>query len=514
MIYLNDKISGYILDEQQQDIVLDNSDNLLVVAGAGSGKTLTILGKIHYLVKYRNILPEEILCISFTKASADSLNRKIKEEFGYDINVYTFHKLSLEILKNYSFNYFIADSNLLQDITKQFFIEDIKKSKFHMKLLLKYFNVYDYGETEKTYMDFYDKQNIKINMLEKLIVTFLRLLKCNDYKLDDFNLFLKKAKKTLLYFKYKKEKIFLILVLNIFIKYESYLEEHNEIDFDDMIVKATTVVKEKGYSSNLKYIIIDEYQDTSLVRFNLIKNIITKTSAKLMVVGDDFQSIYRFTGCDLSLFLNFSKYFNDASIKKIENTYRNSKELIKVAGQFVMQNRKQIYKELKSKKSLHKPIKIFYYSKIKSDFSKLLLNTNELNGDKIMILGRNNNDINNVLSDNLKTLSDGTLVNKANIKLGYYMTVHKSKGLEEENVIIINLTDNKLGFPSHIEEDKVLRFVSRQKEKFSFAEERRLFYVALTRTKNNVYLFVPKKNSSIFVKELLKDYRKYIEILN
>ena len=111
MIILNDKICGYNLDKQQQDIVLDESNHLLVVAGAGSGKTLTILGKINYLIKYKNILPKEILCISFTKASSDSLKDKIRKEFNIDMPVYTFHKLGINILSSNCYKYLIAESN-------------------------------------------------------------------------------------------------------------------------------------------------------------------------------------------------------------------------------------------------------------------------------------------------------------------------------------------------------------------------------------------------------------------
>ena len=136
------------------------------------------------------------------------------------------------------------------------------------------------------------------------------------------------------------------IILNIYLKYNRYLTENKEIDFDDMIILATKLVKEEKLTWPIKYIIIDEYQDTSQIRFLLIKEMINKINARLMVVGDDFQSIYKFTGCDVSLFLNFPNYFPNAKIRKLEKTYRNSNELIKIAGRFIMKNKNQIEKEL------------------------------------------------------------------------------------------------------------------------------------------------------------------------
>ena len=246
-----------------------------------------------------------------------------------------------------------------------------------------------------------------------------------------------------------------------------------------------------------------------MVRFNLVNEILNSTSSNLMVVGDDFQSIYHFTGCDLDLFINFKKYFKDAKIMKIENTYRNSSELIDVAGKFVMKNRKQIRKNLRSGKKLSRPIKIVYYQDIKSTFKKLIDNINS----DVMILGRNNNDINMILDNDFKIDGDNiTYLKNKNIKLNY-LTMHKSKGLECDNVIMINLVDSYLGFPSKIKNEKILRLVSNNINKYPYSEERRLFYVGLTRTKNYVYLLVPYENGSIFIKELLSYKSKNIEII-
>ena len=473
-------INGYKLDKEQTKIVLDKSKYLLVVAGAGSGKTLTILGKIGYLLDH-DIKPNEILCISFTKKASSSLESKIKEEFNIKVPVFTFHKLGLEILKENNTKFEIADSNLLEDIINNFFKIDIYNYPKLIKLVLKYF------DTKLSYNKFSSIHNKKIELLSKTLATFIRLFKCNNYKIEDYKTFFKRIKWTFSYANYKKESIFLLLALNIYLSYNAYLKENKEIDFDDMLIEATNYIKEHGYAKKIKYIIIDEYQDTSKVRFNLIKEILKITDASLMVVGDDFQSIYRFTGCDIDLFLNFNKYLKDARTLKIINTYRNSQELIKVAGNFVMKNKRQIRKRLKSNKSISKPIEIVYYHDLNKELDKLI---KELDSDYI-ILGRNNNDV-NLLSDRFKEK---------------FMTVHKSKGLEWNNVLIINLKDDILGFPNKIKEEKIFRLISPSLDKYPYSEERRLFYVALTRTKNKVYLLTQNKNSSIFIKELIHDYK-------
>ena len=506
-----DKICGYELDKQQLDIVFDNSKYMLVVAGAGSGKTLTILGKVYYLLKYKNIKPEEILCISFTKNAADNLKNKIFNDLGYDVPTYTFHKLSLLILEND--NYTIADNNLLFDVVNNFFNFDILNSTFLMKLILKYFDVKTYGNTKDMYLNFYNNNSSLFDILTKTIIAFISLFKCNNYLLEDFILFSKKIKFTFNYKKYKLNKQLLTLIVNIYIIYEEYLKNNNEIDFNDMLILASNKVKNSKLVFDYKYIIIDEYQDTSFVKFNLIKNIIDNSFSKLMVVGDDFQSIYRFTGCDLALFIDFTNYFSGACIKKIETTYRNSKELVFVAGNFVMKNKHQIKKNLTSFKTLDKPIKIYRYKNVKDEFENLIKLVS-LSFTNIMMIGRNNNDIFFYLNDNFN-YKEGKVTYKNNSHLNiYYLTAHKSKGLEEDCVIIINLYDNVLGFPSKIKNSDVLNLVSIKGEKFLYAEERRLFYVALTRTKNNVYLFCPNKNKSSFVEELIYNYKKYIEFIN
>ncbi len=478
--YLLDNINGFSLDLDQRMSIITNEENILVISGAGSGKTLTIVGKIRYLIERLNVKKDDILCISFTNDSVKSLKDSLLKYYNYDIDVFTFHKLALNIIKKNNENVSISNIDTLEYIIDEFFYSNIP----NLEILKK--------ENKDKYIQF-----------KNLLITFINLFKSNNYDISKFDEFLD--------INYSEKYILLKILKELYKQYDTELKSKCEVDFNDMINYATYIVKNNGYIKKYKYIIIDEYQDTSVTKYELIKEIKNKTNAKLFAVGDDFQSIYRFTGCNLDIFIKFNEYFNYSKILKIQNTYRNSMELIKVAGNFIMKNKYQIKKKLKSNKRLYKPIKVIYFKNIQDIFEKLInkIDTN------ILILGRNNNDIYKVLNNNFNLLDNGDIIYKTNTnKKLKFMTVHKSKGLEEDNVIIINLEDNICGFPSKITNNEILKLVLNEKDLYPYEEERRLFYVALTRTKNNVYLLVNKESESIFVNELIKKYRFNIQIIN
>lgn len=489
-VYKNlfDNINNYSLDEFQREIVLSEEDNTLVVAGAGSGKSLTILGRILYLIN-RGVNPSNILCISFTNVASNSLIESLIKN-GIDLDVITFHKLGVRILK---------DNNISTNLTKTDTLNNIVEKKVNedndlIKLLpdLNFFEIGDELEDLKREIIIHGED---IKSLKKLFVTFINLFKGSNKTINDFDLFIDNNEKEK--DKYLKEKngIFLSLSKSIYEEYTYILNKNKEIDFHDMINKATEIVKKRGVK-NYEYIIIDEYQDTSLVKCELIQAIKEYTGAKLLVVGDDWQSIYKFTGCDLSLFTNFDYYFPYSKTFKLENTYRNSSQLLEVTSKFILKNKNQISKNLKSNKVNLKPIYIYYYdSSINEVIDKVI---SDIPSTDVLLLGRNNKDLENIKINNKKVT---------------YMTVHKSKGLEAENVIIINLEDRVTGFPNKIISEDVLKYVTAINEDFPFEEERRLFYVALTRTKNNNYLLVNKNRPSLFVSELLKDSSKYIKVM-
>ena len=467
---LFNNINGYCLDINQRKAIITNEDSILLLASAGAGKTLTIVGKIRYLIEVLHVKKEDILCISFTNDAVNSLKKSLLKNYNYDVDVFTFHKLSMNILKNNNKNISICESSLLEYVINEFFYRNIENTK------LLYSDNYIY--------------------LKTLISTFINLYKSNNYSIDVFNKFFKNMK-------YSKEYILLKIIKEIYIEYEEELKSTYKVDFNDMINKAIDIIKNNGYIKPYKYIIIDEYQDTSYTKYLLINEIKQKYNSKIFVVGDDYQSIYRFTGCNLDIFLNFKKYYPDSRILSIINTYRNSQELINISGKFIMKNKNQIRKKLNSNKNNKKPIKVIYSKNLKKSLFNLLDNINT----KILILGRNNNDIYNYF----KYVSKDGFIKYKN-KTIRYLTVHKSKGLEEDNVIIINLSDDIFGFPSKIQSNDILKYVLNEKDIYPYEEERRLFYVALTRTKNNVYFLVNKNCQSIFVTELLKDNKYNIDI--
>ncbi|MBE6147214.1 MAG: hypothetical protein E7168_02640 [Firmicutes bacterium] len=513
--YLLDDVNGYSLDELQKRVVVTDEINTLVIAGAGSGKSLTIVGKIRYLIEELKINPMEIIAISFTNDSTNSLKNSIEKNYHYHVQVYTFHKLALHILKGNNENILsISPGDYLEYFIDEYFSTTVFLYPKMMQKILRYFNIYAFSSNvKKKYEQF--RKTKEMEMWKKLLSRFIHLFKSNAYCENDFVSFFLENKRHFYKKDYYRHKVFLNFSFLIYNLYQNELSSQGMVDFDDMIHLATNSVLDKGLPFKCSYLIIDEYQDTSYLRAYFVKAILEKTKSKFLAVGDDFQSIYRFSGCDLNIFLNFQDYFSNPMVMKIENTYRNSQQLIDVAGNFVMKNKNQLRKSLHSEKSLEKPIHIVYYENQRAVFKQLILDIYDSTSKSILILGRNNRDINDVIDSDFVLNYDGTLlfVGKKEISLRY-LTVHKSKGLEEENVIVLHMENSVMGFPNQMIDDSVLKYVVCKEDKFLFSEERRLFYVAITRTKNITYLLTPKNNPSVFIKELLRDYKDFCNIIN
>ena len=370
------------------------------------------------------------------------------------------------------------------------------------------------------------EENKYIIKLVKLVCTFIQNFKTNGFSIDDFSRFERKSTN-------ERTKLFLSICQQCFLEYSKRLKEKNAVDFEDMINDSVRVLNEQqriGAELDFKYIIVDEYQDISRQRFDLTKELSKICKAKIIAVGDDWQSIYAYAGSDITLFTHFRQTMGYGLELKITKTYRNAQEVIDIAGGFIQKNQSQLRKELISPKHIEQPIVIESYSenvdrkqtagkggryymigeKVEGIVEKILLDNPK---SSILLLGRYGFDAFHLSHSgkfvyNEKT-GGVTSTKFSNVTLDF-MTVHRAKGLGYDNVIIINARNEVYGFPSLVQDDPVLKYVVRDDHSIEYAEERRLFYVALTRTKNRVYLIVPQERPSSFVLELIDDYLQVV----
>ncbi len=337
-------------------------------------------------------------------------------------------------------------------------------------------------------------------------LNFIQGFKVKGYNKSDFG-------KLKAIYQDERTNMFLNFIENVYDYYQEQLKINHYIDFEDMINEAYE--KLDNIKLNYKYVIIDEYQDISQQRFNLAKKISEVSDSKIIAVGDDFQSIFAFAGSDISLFTEFSNLMGYASLLKITHTYRNSQQLINVAGNFVMSNQKQIKKQLISPKNLENPVMVIAYddssNKTKNKImmlNKCLADIQKQFGDrqKILLIGRYNFEKYYLLnSDDFSEISTDKIKAKKfpNFEIDF-LSAHSSKGLGYDQVIILNGDDGTYGFPSQIKDDPIMQVINVFDNSYLFAEERRLFYVALTRTKNKVYILTPVNNPSSFILEIIK----------
>lgn len=298
------------------------------------------------------------------------------------------------------------------------------------------------------------------------------------------------------------------------------------LDYSDMLYYSNKYIdKITTDTHKYDYVIIDEYQDISNLRYELLKHTANRNDSKIFAVGDDWQSIFSFAGSRIEYFYNFQKSFKGAKLFKINKTHRNCQELIDMAGEFIMRNKKQIPKTLVSDKHLNNPIILKSYNgkmynpktkKVTPDpFAEIkclrdtLIEIHSKHPDyKILVISRYNSNIDNVLDDNsefVNGLNSNVVYKSYDSYINFdIMSIHKSKGLTYDVVIVIGLSKS---FPGDRENEVWVEELFKEKEineGIAYPEERRVLYVALTRTKNKVILIYDEnpKYRSGFVNEI------------
>lgn len=337
--------------------------------------------------------------------------------------------------------------------------------------------------------------------LIKLLYTFLGLMKSNNKVPANFSVFKKED---------KRFKVFIDVFTPIYQRYEAELARKSEIDFNDMVNKASEMVRDGSYEKKYKYILVDEFQDMSVSRYKLLKSLLdANPGCKLYAVGDDWQSIFRFTGTDISIMTGFEKQFGHTQLSKIAMTYRFNAEILEFTSNFVQKNPAQIKKVLLSDSVPLEPsfqLVGMNFNGMGKEGMREMAKWERMDAILQRLPGKGFKSVYLIGRYNHSRPKDFKELVKRHPALSLaFFTVHTAKGLTCDCAIVLDVDAGRYGFPSEVADDPILDYLLHEGENFENAEERRLFYVALTRAKHKVYLFYDSFSPSKFILELAQD---------
>jgi DNA helicase IV len=284
--------------------------------------------------------------------------------------------------------------------------------------------------------------------------------------------------------------------------YEGMLRKNRQLDFSDMITQAETALTSGEWSSPYKYILVDEFQDLSIGRYRFIQALLSqRRDSRLFAVGDDWQAIYRFAGSDISLMTGFRRSFGKCSVMKLDRTFRFDESIEAISSEFVLKNPKQIKKRLRAVRPSDRPSVSIHWNLSTElrglrDVVRIMVANRAKADGTLLILARYKHDLPDVrLLRELAEIWKPGIINLAT-------TIHAAKGMQADYVLVTDLVSGKSGFPSEIVDDPILDLVLSEPEQYPNAEERRLFYVALTRAKLESHVVTAESAPSTFAEEL------------
>jgi DNA helicase-4 len=446
------------LNLQQQTALTLKEQYLLILAGAGTGKTTFVIEKIKWLIEIEKIKPSEILALSYTRDSAQELKDRLPAKVRERVHTSTFHSYCLQHIKED-----VADHKLITDGANDETLIAIKRKA--LKTLSsswkqKVFEALSVKNASSLYDLFYREYQLRLVSQNRV---YKDSLKESSYRL------------------FKNQ-------------WEELKAQNKILSFDDLIEKSIKKIMETSEPLELKFVLVDEFQDINYLRMSWLRALSQNNpSLKIWAVGDDWQSIYKFAGSRVDLLTDFNKYFKGARGFFFKDTYRYHSKIEEVSRQFVLKNKLQIPKKMEC----HFKSDDFAYTVFDSYYPieglmYLFESIQEKELQSVLVLGRLNADLpSEVQQKNLQT-------QYPSIDL-YFKTIHSSKGLEADRVVLM-VQGGVNGFPQLRDSD--------------INEERRLYYVALTRAKKQIFFLQKKGKPSSFVSETIKDFPEYgIEIL-
>jgi superfamily I DNA/RNA helicase len=379
----------------------------------------------------------------------------------------------------------IAQDTALFNQTLENIVRNRLPSSYHFSVALNYNEEFNgYHEDVKEFI--------------KLVMRVTDMIKVEDFNLDD--ILTKVAKSNFTKDQHERVRSFYELAIPIVKLYNAYCVNKSYLDFNDLISRCTSLFRNHDdvvnkFRTKFKYILVDEFQDVNNLQVELIKLLLTEQT-QLFCVGDDWQSIYGFRGSNVSYIIEFETHFSDAKVIKLNLNYRSTRNIVGASNEVIKHNKFKIEKDIQaSKKSEHK---IVVYAGInEEDNIKFCL-------DRVSELLKNglvNDDILFLYRRSKMYYPYNKIFRRKDIKV-QSKTIHAAKGLEAKVVFILGLTEGNGGFPDIWLDDRIFQVIKPSNRDLLMEEERRLFYVAITRAKDKLFLITEKGNESSFLKEI------------
>ena len=421
-------------------------------------------------------------------------------------------------VKDFDFrpDFFIPEANLyIEHVSDKSYPLNGKEEQFEKGNLL-YFKTYDYMTQDSALfnhtLDKVVKNRLPINYHKNVCLTFMeefngyhesvkdfvsQIMRITDMiKVENINpdTVLENAKKD----QHERVRNFYELAIPVVKEYVQYTTNKSYLDFNDLISRSASLFQNhediaNKYKSKYQYILVDEFQDVNNLQVELIKHLLTDQT-QLFCVGDDWQSIYGFRGSNVDYIVDFENYFPNAKVVKLNQNYRSTQNIVGASNEVIKHNKFKVEKEIhSSKKSEHK-IVVYSGNDEKDNIQFCVEKIKELLAD-----GLTNEDVLFLYRRNKMYTPFFFRFKNENIKV-QGKTIHASKGLEAKAVFILGLTEGSGGFPDIWLEDRIFQVIKTANHDLLLEEERRLFYVAITRAKDKLFLITEKGNESIFLK--------------
>lgn len=483
------------LNTSQRESILLNQDHNLVLAGAGSGKTSVLVARAGYLLSSQTAQPEQILMLAFGRKAAQEMGERMAEKVSRQIKVATFHSLGTQIIKAVEGEMPSVSPLTLDEKARADWIATVLTDQWSNEASAKRWQRHlSQWRIPGVKTDNSQEKQARNEQLASWVWRHIELIGQRGgnksqlvASIESYHLDTAKARM-------KSE---LALLWPCYRAYEQHLKASKHIDFNSMIQRATEYVRENKFVSPWRFVMVDEYQDISPHRLALIEALCRDgkdgVRPTLFAVGDDWQAIYRFAGADLNLTTGFEQRFGACHITELDTTYRFNSMIGEVANHFIQQNPAQLPKTLNSfKKQKRKAVTLLCQDLIDQELAQLAAQVKD--SSTTLLLGRNNNQ----RPEKVKQWQDKWP------QLGLtFMTCHASKGREADYVFILDV--NRGVFPAPDRDTGLAAALQAKTESYADAEERRLFYVALTRAKQHVWVCADPEKTSPFVNELIDE---------